>query len=51
MSLLSPAGAGERVVLVAEDDWYPYSAKRNGQSEGLSVDIVRAAFASAGVTV
>ena len=51
MSLLSPAGAGERVVLVAEDDWYPYSAKRNGQAEGLAVDIVRAAFAAAGVTV
>ena len=46
-----PAFAAEPLVLVAEDDWYPYSAKRNGQAEGLAVDIVRAAYAAAGVTV
>ena len=51
VAALSSAVAGERLVLVAEDDWYPYSAKRNGKAEGLAVDIVRAAFAAAGVSV
>lgn len=29
----------------AEDDWYPYTAWRNERIEGMSADIVRAAFA------
>jgi polar amino acid transport system substrate-binding protein len=50
------AGAGraeaqERIALVAENDWYPYSALRNGQSEGMAVDLVRAAYRAAGVEV
>lgn len=30
----------------AEDDWYPYTAWRNERIEGMSADIVRAAFAA-----
>ena len=43
---------GARLVLAdtprigAEDDWYPYTAWRNGQIVGMSADIVRAAFAT-----
>jgi len=38
-------------TIVAEDDWYPYSAARNNQAEGLAVDVVKAAFAAAGAGV
>ena len=30
----------------AEDDWYPYTAWRDGRVMGMSVDLVRAAFAT-----
>jgi polar amino acid transport system substrate-binding protein len=36
----------QQVVIGAEDDWYPYSAKRNGQPEGMAVDLVKAIFAA-----
>lgn len=39
------------ITLVAEDDWYPYSAERQGEARGISVDIVRAAYAAVGVDV
>jgi polar amino acid transport system substrate-binding protein len=32
----------------AEDDWFPYTALRNGRIEGMSVDIVRAALSAGG---
>lgn len=35
----------------AEDDWYPYTAWRDGRIEGMSVDIVRAAFATSGTAI
>jgi polar amino acid transport system substrate-binding protein len=44
----APARADEPIQLVAEDDWYPYSGRRNGQAEGMAVDLVRAAYAAAG---
>lgn len=34
----------EPLVLGAEDDWYPYTAYKNGRIQGMSADIVRAAF-------
>lgn len=49
LCLLRSAGAAAPVVLVAEDDWYPYSAEREGRAVGMAVDIVRAAFAAVGV--
>lgn len=39
------------LTLVAEDDWYPYSAQQNGVSEGYAVELVRAAYAAVGVDV
>lgn len=41
----------ERLTLVSEDDWYPYAAERHGEARGLSVDLVRAAYAAVGVDV
>jgi polar amino acid transport system substrate-binding protein len=35
------------IKIGAEDDWYPYSAKRNGQPVGMAAEIVSAAFAAA----
>ena len=43
--------AADSVRILAEDDWYPYSAKRDGKPAGFAVDLVTAAFASQGVTV
>ena len=39
------------LTLVSENDWYPYAAERQGEARGLSVDIVRAAYAAVGVQV
>lgn len=36
--------ASEQILLAAEDDWYPYSAKVGTQVEGRSVDIIKAAY-------
>jgi polar amino acid transport system substrate-binding protein len=43
--------AQETFTLIAEDDWYPYSSKREGKPVGLAVDIVHAAYEAAGVSV
>lgn len=39
------------ITLIAEDDWFPYSAQRAGKSIGFAVDVVHAAYASQGVDV
>lgn len=41
----------EAIQIGAEDDWYPYTALRDGQIRGMSVDIVKAAFAATGTEV
>ena len=46
--VLAPAGALE---IGAEDDWYPFTAYRDGRIEGMSVDIIRAAFAASGTDI
>lgn len=45
------SGSAETLTLVAENDWYPYAADRNGEARGISVDIVRAAYELVGVEV
>jgi polar amino acid transport system substrate-binding protein len=45
------AAARETVAIGAEDDWFPYSAAVGGEARGLSVDLVRAAFAASGIQV
>lgn len=37
------------MTIGAEDDWFPFSGVVNGEVRGLGVDLVRAAFAAAGV--
>lgn len=44
-------GRAQTVRIVAEDDWYPYSAKFDDGPRGIAVDLVRAAFAAEGVEV
>lgn len=49
---LGPAPVcAEQITLVAENDWYPYTAQREGRITGLTVDLVRAAYASVGVSL
>jgi len=43
--------AAQTITLTAEDDWFPFTALRNGQVEGFSVDVIRAAYAAVGVDV
>ncbi|PHV12688.1 substrate-binding periplasmic protein [Chitinimonas sp. BJB300] len=40
-----------KVLLCAEDDFYPYSAGQRGKSVGLTVELMRAAFTEAGLDV
>lgn len=51
--LALPTGAAlaqpRTVVIGAEDDWYPYSAEQAGRSQGITVELVTAAFAAVGV--
>ena len=51
IALLPSMVIASSLTLVAEDDWYPYSAERQGEARGISVDIVRAAYAAVGVDV
>ncbi len=51
VAMISVAVSQEHYTIVAENDWYPYSALRDGQPEGLAVDLVRAAYAAAGAEV
>ena len=43
--------AGEPLRIGAEDDWAPYSSAADGKPVGFAVDLVRAAWAAAGVPV
>lgn len=39
------------IILVGEDDWYPYSAYKDGKLQGLAVDVIEAAYAAVNVKV
>ena len=49
--LTGPLAYAETVKIIAEDDWYPYSAQFDNGLRGIAVDIIRAAFAAEGVGV
>jgi polar amino acid transport system substrate-binding protein len=49
--LATSAQAADKVIVGAEDDWYPYSGTVNAKPKGMAVDIVRRAFEKAGVEV
>ena len=50
LALVGSAKA-DPVRIGAEDDWFPYTALREGRVQGMSVDIVRAAFNASGASV
>jgi polar amino acid transport system substrate-binding protein len=39
------------IILVGEDEWYPYSAYKDGKLQGLAVDLIEAAYAAVNVKV
>ena len=45
------ATADEVYRIGAEDDWYPFTALREGKVQGMSADLVRAAFAASNTRV
>ena len=51
ISAAPAARAADTVTVGAEDSWYPYSGLVNGKLQGMTVDIVRAAFKTVGVEV
>lgn len=53
LALLCGLAAAETITINAEDDWAPFSSldRTAGKPQGFAVDVVRAAFASQGVTV
>jgi len=46
-----PRGRLAGVVIGAENDWYPYSGEREGRAQGMTVDLVAAAYAAVGIEV
>lgn len=51
LSASLPVGAESGLTLVAENDWAPYSSGIDQDAQGISVDIVRAAYASQNIAV
>ena len=50
--LCAPAATADEVYRIgAEDDWYPFTALREGKVQGMSADLVRAAFAASNTRV
>lgn len=59
--VLTAPAAAETVTVGAEDDWYPYSGvvksagpdggKGSAEVQGITIDVVRAAFEAVGITV
>lgn len=52
ISLPSTSAFGQKkLTIAAENDWYPYTAERNGNIEGWGVDVIRSAYAAVGIEV
>lgn len=51
MCCVLPAHAGKVLTLLAEDDWYPYAALKDGKAVGMAVEIVQEAYQAVGVSV
>jgi polar amino acid transport system substrate-binding protein len=51
VTALSQGAWAETVTIVAEDDWWPYSASRNGVATGFSVDVMSAAMHAVNIEV
>lgn len=50
-SLCSPALAAPPIAIGAEDDWYPFTGTHQQQLQGLSVELVEAAFAASNTPI
>src|SRR5690606_23696629 len=46
-----PPARAEVYRIGAEDDWFPYTAYKDDKVQGMSVDIVQAAFDASGVQI
>ncbi len=51
MILMCGSVAAQSITLVGEDDWYPYSALKDGKLQGFAVDVIASAYASVDVNV
>ena len=51
LAVCSAALQAETVTVAAEDSWYPFSGLVKGQGQGMTVDIVRAAYRALGLEV
>jgi polar amino acid transport system substrate-binding protein len=51
LALPLSAWSRTKIVLAAEDDWYPYSAKIDTVAQGLAPELILAAFDAAGADV
>lgn len=43
--------AADKITLLGEDAWYPYSGNKDGQLKGFAVDVLRAAYQAVNVEV
>ncbi|WP_460533094.1 substrate-binding periplasmic protein [Chitinimonas naiadis] len=50
-TLAAPTVAPRTVTIGAEDDWFPYSGVVDGRLQGITIDLVRAAYQAAGIDV
>lgn len=50
-SLWLNSGRAETMLIGAEDDWFPYCALKDDTIQGMSVDIVKAAFAATNTAI
>lgn len=53
LALITAAQAvhAQSITLVGEDDWYPYSALKDGKLRGFAVEVIAAAYAAVDVEV
>jgi len=51
LTLAQAPASADQITLVAENDWYPYTAQRDGRAVGMTVDLVRSAYAAVGISL
>ncbi|MFZ6655350.1 substrate-binding periplasmic protein [Undibacterium sp. TJN19] len=53
MLLIGGSGqvSAETITLIGEDNWYPYSAVKDGKNRGFAVDVITAAYAASNIQV
>lgn len=51
LALAASSSFAQSITLVGEDDWYPYSAVKDGKLQGFAVEVIAAAYAAVDVNV